>query len=92
MGRVLIGFADLRDRKGWPYSRQHTRRLEIAGRIPAAMRPGGPNGPRMWWEDEFDAALEALRAEPAHVRGHDVAKARSGFDRRRARRSENAVR
>ena len=64
--RVLT-FADLREKKRWPYSRVHTRRLYLAGKFPKPFK-AGDGGYNLWLESEVDAYL-AGRAKGA--RGGD---------------------
>jgi predicted DNA-binding transcriptional regulator AlpA len=65
--RVLT-FADLREKKRWPYSRVHTRRLYLAGKFPKPFKASGEGGYNLWLESEVDAYL-AGRAKGA--RGGD---------------------
>lgn len=56
--RVLT-FADLREKKRWPYSRVHTRRLYLAGKFPKPFKAGGEGdaGLNLWLESVIDAYL-----------------------------------
>jgi len=63
--RVLT-FADLREKKRWPYSRMHTRRLWLAGQFPKPFKVGGARF-NLWLESEVDAYL-AGRAKGARER------------------------
>jgi predicted DNA-binding transcriptional regulator AlpA len=60
----LLSFDDLRQHKGWPYSKVHTWRLIKAGKFPHPKKLGlGKNGKNTWTEDEYDAALKSLLGE-----------------------------
>ena len=61
--RVLT-FADLRDKKHWPYTAVHTRRLYLAGKFPKPFKAAGGAGFNLWLESEVDAYL-AGRAKQA---------------------------
>lgn len=61
--RVLT-FADLREKKRWPYSRVHTRRLYLAGQFPKPFKTGGTGRYNLWLESDVDAYL-AGRAKAA---------------------------
>ena len=59
----LLGFKDLRERKGIPYSRMHIDRLEKGGQFPKRVPIGGNSV--AWLEDEIDDWIKgraALRA------------------------------
>jgi predicted DNA-binding transcriptional regulator AlpA len=54
----LLTFKQLKELKGWPYSRMHTDRLEKAGKFPSRVRPSGAmNGVVAWWESQYDAHI-----------------------------------
>jgi predicted DNA-binding transcriptional regulator AlpA len=53
----VLTFADLREKKRWPYSRVHTRRMWIAGQFPKPFKTGGTGRYNLWLESEVDAYL-----------------------------------
>ena len=53
--RVLT-FADLVEKKRWPYTAVHTRRLVLAGKFPKPFKTGEA-GLNLWLESEIDAYL-----------------------------------
>ena len=58
-----ITMADLKAKKGWPYSRQHTYRLIKEGKFPRPIKMGeGVRARIAFDEDEVDAALKARKA------------------------------
>jgi predicted DNA-binding transcriptional regulator AlpA len=61
MSRKLT-FADLKDLKGWPYSRQHTHKLIRAGHFPAPEKLYEGGQINVWDEATVDAHL-ASKAE-----------------------------
>ena len=61
MSRMLT-FKDLKDLKGWPYSRQHTHKLIRAGHFPSPEKLYEGGHINVWSEDVVDAFL-ASRAE-----------------------------
>jgi hypothetical protein len=65
MARWLT-FRDLKLKKGWPHSRQHTARLAKAGKIPfPKKRPDGGSF-NLWEEDEWDAYYATFQSsEPS---------------------------
>jgi hypothetical protein len=64
MGRKLT-FPQLKSEKGWPYGRQHTHRLVVAGHFPRPHKPYEGALINVWDEDEIDAHL-AARSEPSN--------------------------
>ena len=60
--RVLT-FADLKQKKGWPYTAVHTRRLWLAGKVPKPFKTGEA-GLNLWLESEIDAYLSGLAKRP----------------------------
>jgi prophage regulatory protein len=57
----LLTFSQLKPEKGWPYCRDHTRRLVKAGEFPA---PVPLSEKRVAWvEAEVDACLEQRVAQ-----------------------------
>jgi len=57
--RRALTFKDLKQERGWPYSRQHTSRLVAAGRFPKPNKaPGG--GLNIWFSDQIDAYFASL--------------------------------
>jgi prophage regulatory protein len=63
MPESVLTFQDLKERKRWPYTRQHTARMVKEGRFPRPfkMESGGIN---LWLESEIDAWF-AERAKQA---------------------------
>jgi predicted DNA-binding transcriptional regulator AlpA len=56
----LLTFGELKDRKGWPYSRHHTRRLIKEGKFPKPVKSnyGTENRGRVYWrESTIDAFM-----------------------------------
>lgn len=56
----LLSFGNLRSEKGHPLSRAQTHRKVRNGTFPAPIKIGTRNA---WIEEEYDAYIEALRAE-----------------------------
>jgi hypothetical protein len=56
MARKLV-FPELKTKKGWPYSRQHTHKLVRAGRFPAPDKLYDGGLINVWDEDVIDAHL-----------------------------------
>jgi len=53
---TLLTFRDLKEKKGWPFSRQHTDRLTRTGRFIRPMK--APDGNlNLYSEEEFDAFI-----------------------------------
>ena len=60
---TVLTFRELKERKKWPYSREHTARLVKQGRFPKPFKMGaGPSSHNMWRESDIDAYF-AKRAE-----------------------------
>ena len=56
----LYTFLELKQERGWPYSRQHTDRLIKAGRFPRPKKaPGGSLN--IWTSDQIDTYYKSLR-------------------------------
>jgi prophage regulatory protein len=54
----IITYERLAADKGIPYSREHIRRLEIAGKFPKRVRLGeGPKARHGWIESELDSHI-----------------------------------
>jgi prophage regulatory protein len=49
----VLTFDDLK-KKGWPYTRVHTRRLVLAGQFPKPFKAAG-SGLNLWFESEINA-------------------------------------
>jgi prophage regulatory protein len=64
MADRLLSWADLKAR-GHPYSRQHTARLEKAGRFPQRVQYG--DNRVGWWESEYEAHNAARPRGPLPV-------------------------
>ncbi len=64
MGDRLLTFDNLRQR-GWPYTRQHTTRLEKAGRFPPRVQVG-PNRVA-WWESQYEAHVDQQPRGPLDI-------------------------
>jgi predicted DNA-binding transcriptional regulator AlpA len=58
--RRILTFRELKPRKGWPYSRQHTHRLIRAGRFPRPRKLPGGGLFNIWDEDVIDAFLASI--------------------------------
>jgi predicted DNA-binding transcriptional regulator AlpA len=58
--RRILTFRELKPRKGWPYSRQHTHRLIRAGRFPRPRKLPGGGLLNIWDEDVIDAFLASI--------------------------------
>jgi hypothetical protein len=65
-GKKLLTFDDL-VALGHPYTRQHTKRLEDAGRFPLRVRPGGEASNFVCWiaSEYFDYLERLAAARPA---------------------------
>jgi hypothetical protein len=50
-----LTFKDLKTKKNWPYSRQHTKRLVDARKMPRPKKRPGGGLLNLWDEDEWDA-------------------------------------
>lgn len=50
-----LTFKDLKTKKNWPYSRQHTDRLVRAGKMPRPKKRPGGGSLNLWDEQEIDA-------------------------------------
>lgn len=61
--RRVLTFRDLQEKKAWPYTIQHTRRLIAAGRFPKSFKAGN-TGMNLWMETEIDTYL-STRARQA---------------------------
>ena len=60
----VLSLSELRSVKGIPYSREHLRRLMIAGRFPKPVKLGpAVNSRAAWPEEEVDQWLAARTAE-----------------------------
>jgi prophage regulatory protein len=59
----MLSRADLRDRKGIRYSRQHIHRLVRRGLFPRPIKMGAGSGTNAWIEDEIDDYLRDRVAE-----------------------------
>jgi predicted DNA-binding transcriptional regulator AlpA len=51
-----LTFKELKEKKGWPYTAVHTRRLWLAGKVPRPFKTGEA-GKNLWLESEIDAYL-----------------------------------
>jgi predicted DNA-binding transcriptional regulator AlpA len=60
--RRALRYPQLKEEKGIPYSREHIRRLELAGKFPKHFHFSSHRGSCGWWEHEVDAHLEACAA------------------------------
>ena len=61
----LLAFPDLKQAKGWPYSRVQTWRLVKNGKCPAPIMLGGKC---LWSEQVWDAHFAALFAAKASAK------------------------
>ena len=57
-----LTFKDLRNKKKWPYSHQHTKRLVDAGKMPRPKKRPGGGSLNLWDEEEFDAYYATFEA------------------------------
>lgn len=71
MSRKLT-FKDLKERKGWPYSRQHTHKLVAAGHFPAPDKLYEGGLINVWDEKVVDAYL-APATPHANTSGDEAA-------------------
>ena len=55
---VLLTFRDLKERKGWPFSDDWTRRLVKEGKFPKPIKSQGERGINLWLESEIDSYLK----------------------------------
>lgn len=60
----LLTFQDLKIRKRWPFSPDHTRRLWLAGKFPKPFKAAAGSGTNMWRESDIDRYF-AERAKSA---------------------------
>jgi predicted DNA-binding transcriptional regulator AlpA len=56
----FLTFENLKEQRGWPYSKSHTWRLIRAGKFPKPKKFNGPNSKNLWPEDEIEAAIKSL--------------------------------
>lgn len=54
----FLSYKDLVERKQWPFSRDHTRRLVREGKFPKPFKTSGEFGRNVWRESDVDAWLE----------------------------------
>jgi prophage regulatory protein len=70
----LLGFSDLKEKKGINWSRVHVSRQEKAGKFPKHVNLAPQS--IGWIEEEIDAWIEARAAErsekPAQIAGNEV--------------------
>ncbi len=70
----ILGFSDLKEKKGINWSRVHVSRLEKAGKFPKHVNLAPQS--IGWIEEEIDAWIEARAAErsekPAQTAGNEV--------------------
>lgn len=51
----FLTFRDLKERKKWPFTPEHTRRLVRAGKFPKPFKAsGGEGGQNLWRESDVD--------------------------------------
>jgi predicted DNA-binding transcriptional regulator AlpA len=62
---AVLTFVDLKKRKRWPFTREHTMRLWKAGEFPKPFKAGA-HGRNLWLESEIDAYLAERQSGARH--------------------------
>ena len=67
-----LTFKDLKIKKNWPYSRQHTKRLVDAGAIPRPKKRPGGGSLNLWDEEEWDAYYATFKPTASNQTEFDM--------------------